>query len=332
LAFHFPFYNPPDYLRILIQQPGMGLAGILRVNDLEALFDAVSTLGVLQPITDDRLALLTNGGGIGVMATDTLMYRQGTLAELSQTTMDRLNAALAEGRDWLMETEAKAVLSADDIPVIHSPQAHEVIIGMSIDPQFGPILLFGHGGTATEVIMDRAIALPALNMTLAREMIRATQISHLLAGYRDVPGVDMEKIPITLDKTSQLICDFNEILTLDINPFLCDSRGALDAHLRIQPVDEPAGRRLAICPYPAELEQTIELPDGQPVLLRPIRPEDEPAFQRFFSSLSPERYSPAFFASHEDAVQRLGRRLIRIDYDREMALVLTDDDQPRGGD
>ncbi len=530
-------------------------AGILRVNDLEALFDAVSTLGLLQPVAGDRLAILTNGGGLGVMATDTLLYRKGTLARLSPSTMERLNTVLpptwshgnpvdivgdaspqrytdalntimddpgvdavlvmncptgiasstepaqavlqllrqrrqarpcgllscwigegpaeaarqmfreqgipsyetptkavrgfmqmvryrqsqamlmevpadvpqtfspdrravrriidsilAQQRDWLLESESKAVLTAYGIaavptlvadtpeaagrmaaeisgpvvlkvlstailhksdaggvalnltsadavqqraawmrehfqpaatgagalrfsvqPMIQRPQAQELIVGMSLDPQFGPVLLFGHGGTATEIILDRSLALPPLNMNLARDMIAGTRIYRLLAGYRGIPAADLVDLAATLVKVSQLVCDFAEIVELDINPLLCDAQGvlALDARLRIQSADGPAGRRLAICPYPAELEQNIRLPDGQALLLRPIRPEDEPAFQRFFTSLSPEDIRLRFLHPMKLMPKAMAARLTQIDYDREMALVLTGSDGPQ---
>ena len=531
-------------------------AGILRVNDLEALFDAVTTLGVLQPVSGDRLAMLTNGGGIGVMATDTLIYKKGNLARLGESTLTHLNAVLpptwshanpvdiigdatpqrysdtlnalmddpgvdavlvmncptaiasgteaaravlesiqqrprgarpcgllscwigegpAEGarqlfreqgipsyetptkavrgfmqmvryrhsqtmlmevppdipeaftpdrravrdiidmvlgekRNWLLETEAKAVLAAYGIPtvptvaaetpeaaarvasrmegpvvlkvlssevlhksdaggvalnletasavleraawmgehfhpaslnkgglkfsiqpMIQRPHAHELIVGMHVDAQFGPVLLFGHGGTATEVLQDRSLALPPLNMNLAHEMIADTRIYRLLSGYRGVPAANLTEIAVTLVKVSQLVCDFAEIAELDVNPLLCDPRGvlALDARLRVQPAVEPAGRRLAICPYPTELEQNITLPDGQTLLLRPIRPEDEPAFQRFFASLPAEDIRLRFLHSMKLLPKTMAARLTQIDYDREMALVLAGGDEPQ---
>jgi acetyltransferase len=212
--------------------------------------------------------------------------------------------------------------------MIQRPHAHELIVGMSVDPQFGPVLLFGHGGTATEIILDRSLALPPLNMNLAREMITGTRIFRLLAGYRGVPGVDLQDIAATLVKVSQLVCDVAEIVELDINPLLCDPQGvlALDARMRLQPADGPAGRRLAICPYPTDMEQNVSLPDGQRLLMRPIRPEDEPAFQRFFANLSPEDIRLRFLHPMKLLPKTLAARLTQIDYDREMALVLTDGD------
>jgi hypothetical protein len=115
---------------------------------------------------------------------------------------------------------------------------------MSVDPQFGPVLLFGHGGTATEVILDRSLALPPLNMNLAREMIAGTRINRLLTGYRGVPGADLAEIAATLVKVSQLVCDFPEIVELDINPLLCDPQGVwpwMRACGFNLPRDRPAG-------------------------------------------------------------------------------------------
>jgi acetyltransferase len=246
--------------------------------------------------------------------------------------------AVRERAAWMQAHLGQASTGAPPLrfsvqPMIQRDQAHELIVGMSVDPQFGPVLLFGHGGTATEVILDRSLALPPLNMNLAREMIAGTRVARLLAGYRGVPGVNLAEIAATLVKVSQLICDFGEIVELDINPFLCDPREtlALDARLRIQPADVPAGRRLAICPYPAELEEKINLPNGQTLLLRPIRPEDEPAFRQFFASLSPEDIRLRFLHPMKMLPKELAARLTQIDYDREMALVLTEGDTPRGG-
>ena len=147
--------------------------------------------------------------------------------------------------------------------------------------QFGPVILFGQGGTAVEVIQDKAIALPPLNMQLAREVMRRTRVYRLLEGYRGKPAADLDSIALTLVKVSQLVCDIADIAELDINPLLADEQGvlALDARIKVVKSHLPAAQRLAICPYPKELEEVITLPDGQTLLLRPIRPEDEPAFQ-----------------------------------------------------
>ena len=524
-------------------------AGMLRVMDMQALFDAVETLAKATLFTGDRLAILTNGGGMGVMATDVLIDKKGRLAELAPETIDRLNRvlpktwshgnpvdivgdappgryadaleallddkgvdallvincpsavasstaaaqvvvetlkksgskaasrgmftswlgidaprearrifaenriptyetpteairgcmqmvryrrsqetlmetptnipgvfdpetdraremvekALSEGRKWLTEADSKAVLAAYKIPVVpttvaktpegaatiaaalgvptalkilspdilhksdvggvalnlptaasvkeaagfmaaqirekipeakisgftvqpmvHRPNARELIVGVTDDVQFGPVILFGHGGTAVEVVQDRAVALPPLNMHLAREVMLRTRVYRLLEGYRGKPAADLESVALTLVKVSQLICDIADIAELDINPLLADEQGvlALDARIKVVQSDRPAAQRLAICPYPKELEEVITLPDGQALLLRPIRPEDEPALQALFSQLSKDEIRLRFLHPMKILPHKLAARLTQIDYDRETALVL----------
>lgn len=529
-------------------------AGILRVNDMQALFDGVQTVAMVRQVAGERLAILTNGGGIGVMATDSLLDRGGHLATLTPESIQALNqvlpptwsqanpvdiigdasadrysdaleillrdkgsdavlvlncptavanttdaaqavidtlqkdslkynrkalftcwlgngaavaarhiftenkiatyttpteavrgfmqmvryrksqemlietppnipevftpdtdkargildTALAENRAWLAEPEAKAVLAAYDIPVvethkaatpeaaaeiaeklgvpvvlkIHSPDithksevngvslnletpevvshnaaamlervhhlrpearlegftvqpmisksnAYELIIGMKNDHQFGPVLLFGHGGTAVEVIQDKALALPPLNMHLAVDLMERTKIYQLLQGYRLTQPADLNSIALTLVKVSQMICDLGDIDELDINPLLVDKDGvlALDARIKVvksigQPVD-----RLAILPYPKELEEELTFPDGQNLLIRPIRPEDEPNIQKIFNNLSPEEIRLRFLHPMKVMPHTLAARLTQIDYDREMALVVEGKDK-----
>jgi acetyltransferase len=525
-------------------------AGMLRVHDIGDLFGAVETLAMAQTPKGDRLAVLTNGGGIGVMAADALFARGGRLADLSADTVRALDAvlprtwshgnpvdilgdasgkryaqalavllqdpntdavlvlkcptavaageeaaravidtaaagrhclltcwlgegaaeasrrlfeshriptyftperavrafvdmlsfrrnqealmqtppsvpeefvpdtaaargviagAIAEGREWLTEPEAKAVLEAYRVPVVPTravadpmaaaraaaaltgpvvlkilsrdithksdiggvaldlrsptmvraaaeamlervraraplaridgftvqpmverPGAFELIIGASEDPQFGPVILFGHGGTATEIINDTALALPPLNMHLAREVMARTRIFGLLKGYRDRPAAALDDVALTLIKMAQLIIDVGEVAELDINPLLADEFGvlALDARLRVRATDQPAPKRLAIRPYPTELEEELALPDGRRFLVRPVRPEDEPAFQELFEKLSPQDIRMRFFAPKRALSHPLAARMTQIDYDREMALVLAEPGTP----
>ncbi len=524
-------------------------AGILRVTDLKALFDSVTTLGLLQPVTGDRLAILTNGGGVGVMAVDTLVEKGGRLAALSPETLARLGAALprtwshgnpvdivgdapperyraameallddpgvdallvincpgaiaspteaaravidtirqhprrsgsgalvaswigdgpalaarqmfteagiptyetpaeavrgfmqmvryrrsqdmlmqtppsvprdftpdtagarrevekalAGNRPWLQASEAQAVLAAYGVPVVETrtaatPEAvealaaslggptavkvlspeilhksdvggvaldlktpaearqaagamsariraelpgarlagfsvqpmaspkggHELIVGMVEDPQFGPVILFGQGGIAVEIIQDTALALPPLNMMLAREVISRTRVARLLEGYRGTPAADLEALAFTLVKVSQLIGDIPEIAELDINPLVAGPGGvlALDARIRVSRPRLPGDRRLAIRPYPRELEEAIPLSDGETLLLRPIRPEDEPALRELFAGLSPEESRYRFLHAIKALPRIQAARMSQIDYDREMVLVL----------
>jgi acetyltransferase len=526
-------------------------AGMLRVLGLDELFAAVETLDMARPPRGDRLAIVTNGGGMGVLATDALMDRGGRLAELAEDTraaLDRvlpatwshanpvdiigdapasryrdalqivlrdpgvdavlvlncptaiasgaeaaravidtactdhcptlltswvgdgfaeqgrrlfvehrlptyetpgnaveafvylvdydrrqqalmqtppsesedfspqparvraiLDKALEKRREWLLEPEAKAVLAAYGVPVVetrsaetpaaaaalaaaiggptalkvvspdithksdvggvaldlqgptavreraeamakqlsvshpeaklvgftvqpmvHRPGAYELIVGAMQDAQFGPVLLFGHGGTAVEVVNDKAIGLPPLNMRLAREMMEHTRIFRLLRGYRGLPAANLDAIAMTLLRISQLVIDIPEILELDINPLLADEYGvmALDARVKVAPAHGPAEARLAIRPYPKGLEEPIALEDGRTLLLRPIVPEDELALQAAFARLSPEEIRLRFFAPMKSLPHVQAARFTQIDYDREMALVLTEPGRP----
>ncbi len=525
-------------------------AGMLRVHDIGGLFGAVETMGLGLKVTGERLAILTNGGGVGVMATDALMDYGGQLAELSADTVAALNAvlpatwshgnpvdiigdangaryaaalnvllqdpgadavlvlncpvaiasgteaaeavirtvggkrhsvltswlgedaaaearrlfaenhiptyftperavrafidivnyrrnqvaltetppsipedfepdvneakaiiaaALADGREWLSEVEAKRVLEAYGVPVvptravadakgaeevaaalggpmalkilskeithksdvggvmldlptpqavraageamlerirarlgdvaiegfsvqpmIQRPGAFELIVGANDDPQFGPVVLFGHGGTAAEIIDDTALALPPLNMHLALDAMRRTRVFKLLQGFRGRPPASLNDVALTLIKISQLVIDCAEVVELDINPLLADENGviALDARIRIRASKIAAAKRLAIRPYPKELEEVLSLPDGKTFLLRPVRPEDEPAFHDFFERLSPEDIRMRFFAAKKALTHPLAARLTQIDYDREMALVLAEPGVP----
>lgn len=207
--------------------------------------------------------------------------------------------------------------------MVRRASAHELIVGMIEDEQFGPVVLFGRGGTAVEVAADKALALPPLNLKLAHEQIASTGISRFLDGYGGRLPADREAIAATLVKISQLVCDFAEIIELEINPLLGDHSGvvALDARIRVRATAAPPHARLAIYPYPAELEELVTLANGRTFLLRPVRAEDAPAFHRGFAKLNPADIRMRFFAPMGRLSPEITERLTQIDYDREMALV-----------
>lgn len=520
-------------------------AGMLRVRTLKNLFDAVETLAHMRPIKDNRLIILTNGGGPGVLATDSLIESGGRLAELSPETMKALDkflpptwsrgnpvdiigdgdadryvnalkvlikdpnydailvmlvpvavidnkivasvvaeeinktskpiltcwmgedgvaeakkifaqagipsydtpysairafmqaveydqnqkslmeippsipgnfepdcvtarqvikSVLEEKRNILTEPEAKNILSAYGIPVVETkiansaaevlsaadelgfpvvlkilspdishksdiggvllgidskqilqaaaegmiarikklqpdaridgftvqkmenrPGAHELIIGVATDPIFGPFVLFGQGGTSVETVNDKAVALPPLNMKLANDLIMRTRVSKLLTGYRDIPAVDLEEIKLTIVKISQLIIDNPELIELDINPLLADSKGiiALDARIKIKASELKGPERLVIRPYPQELEETITIDTGEEIQLRPIRPEDESAHHELLKKTDPKDVYFRFFRAVNNFSHRSLARFTQIDYDREMAFIAT---------
>ncbi|NJB69266.1 acetyltransferase [Desulfobaculum xiamenense] len=203
------------------------------------------------------------------------------------------------------------------------PRAHELFIQMGTDPIFGPYIRFGQGGSESEIIGDAAVTLPPLNMALAKELISRTFVSRLLQGHADRPPADIEALCQTLNKVSQLIVDLPEIVSLEINPLFADEQGvlALDADVEIAEAEVTGPERLAIRPYPRELEECIQLPNGMHVTLRPIRPEDEPAHWDFLSRLSIEDIRYRFFGLIRELPRSEMIRLTQIDYDREMAFI-----------
>jgi len=206
--------------------------------------------------------------------------------------------------------------------MVRRPMAQELIVGASIDPLFGPVLLFGHGGTAVEVIADRAIALPPLNRVLAADLVARTRVARLLAGYRDHAPARLDAVEDVLIAISQMLADLPELAELDINPLLADADGviALDARVRLDR-NRPAGAgRFAITPYPAELAETIDW-QGETIVVRPIRPEDEAQHRAFVEKLAPGDLRLRFFYSRRDLPRSELARLTQIDYAREMAFI-----------
>ena len=210
-----------------------------------------------------------------------------------------------------------------------SLDGYEVIVGSSVDPQFGPVLLFGAGGQLVEVFKDRALALPPLNTTLARRMIEQTQVVEALQGVRGRKAVDLVALEELLVRFSELVVEQPWIQEIDINPLLVSSDRllALDARVvvygpEVQPQQLP---RLAIRPYPIQYVKPWTMKNGEAVTIRPIRPEDEPLLITLHQALSERtvymRYFQPLKLSQRTAHERL-TRICFIDYDREIALVV----------
>ncbi|MEI6044252.1 MAG: bifunctional acetate--CoA ligase family protein/GNAT family N-acetyltransferase [Chloroflexota bacterium] len=212
-------------------------------------------------------------------------------------------------------------------PMIIS-DGYEVILGSSLDSQFGPVLLFGSGGQMVEVYRDRALALPPLNTTLARRMMEQTHIFKALKGIRGRPPVDLAGLEQLMVRFSHLVTEQRWIKEIDINPLLVSSDKliALDARIVVYgaEITEEDLPKLAICPYPTQYMKPWRLRDGTDIMIRPIRPEDEPLMVKFHETLS-ERSVYYRWLHMMNLSQRVAHeRLIRIcfiDYDREMALV-----------
>jgi acetyltransferase len=212
-------------------------------------------------------------------------------------------------------------------PMVIRPKARELIAGIADDPTFGPVIVFGRGGTAVEIIDDKALALPPLDLNLAHGLIRRTRVSRILDRYRDVPAARRDDVALTLVKLAQLAADIPEIRELDINPLLADETGvfALDARIAIASEGGKSGRsRFALRPYPSEWERQLTLADGTAVFARPVRPEDEPLYKRFFARVSDEDLRLRFFAPVKDFNHAFTARLTQIDYARAMAFIALD--------
>ena len=210
-----------------------------------------------------------------------------------------------------------------------SVDGYELILGSSIDPQFGPVLLFGSGGQLVEVFKDRSLALPPLNTTLARRMIERTKIHTALKGVRGRKAVDMEALEKLLVRFSQLVVEQRWIKELDINPLVAsaDTLLALDARVVLHSPDtlETALPRLAVRPYPNKYVAPWQMRDGRQVVIRPIRAEDEPLMRHFHETLSDHSVYLRFLSPMLLSERVTHERLLRVchcDYAREMALVV----------
>ena len=206
---------------------------------------------------------------------------------------------------------------------------YEVILGSSVDPQFGPVILFGSGGQLVEVYKDRALALPPLNTTLAERMMEQTKIFKAFRGVRGRKPVNIEELEKLLVRFSQLVVEQPWIAEIDINPLLVSAERflALDARVVLHKNNIPEDRlpKAAIRPYPVQYVWDWAMKDGGPVTIRPIRPEDEPLMVRFHEKLSDRSVYLRYFGTLSLKTRIAHERLVRIcfgDYDRELALVV----------
>ncbi len=207
-------------------------------------------------------------------------------------------------------------------PIVPRDGAYELTVGVRSGGGFGPVIYFGQGGMETEVIDDLAYGLPPLNLHLAREIMAQTRIYRRLR-YGLLRRANLKALALTLVKVSQMVIDLSELAELEINPLWVNAQGvvALDAWVRLTPTTSAPVQRLAIRPYPKELEETITLPNGLELLLRPVLPEDEPSLQALALRASPEDLRLRFFQPIRELTHDLAATLTQIDYHREMALV-----------
>jgi len=207
--------------------------------------------------------------------------------------------------------------------MVSRPGAHEMILGVKKDPVFGSVLLVGTGGVAAEVFRDTALALPPLNEALARRALESLRSWPLLRGWRGRPGADLDRLIEVLLRFSWMVAEHGEIAEMDLNPLLVapEEIVALDARVTLDPPPERPFAHLAIRPYPREWEGSARLKDGSELLVRPIRPEDEPLWHAMLRRCSPESIRFRWRYLFADSTHEMASRYCYIDYDREMALV-----------
>jgi acetyltransferase len=199
----------------------------------------------------------------------------------------------------------------------------ELILGSKKDRDFGPVILFGMGGMATEILQDRALALPPLNRLLARRLMEETRVYRLLQGYRNRQPADLDHLEEILIRLSQLVTDFPEIEELDINPMVISGGKAVavDARVLVGSAPALAPLHMVISPYPNQHESWVSVEGGLDLFVRPIRPEDAPLMTELFQSLSQRSVYFRFFAPLRQFPHSMLARFTQIDYDREIALV-----------
>ncbi|TRO49851.1 acetyl-CoA synthetase, partial [Candidatus Bathyarchaeota archaeon] len=255
----------------------------------------------------------------------------GVMLDLSSDT------DVKQAFDIIMHRAKKYNPKAEIIGVTVQPmisrKGYEIILGGKTDPLFGPVILFGMGGIGVELFKDYSIGLPPLNTTLIRRMMEETKVYQLLKGYRNVQPANLKLLEETMVLFSQLLVDFPQIKEIDVNPLLINEKEAciLDARITIDKNKvfkklEPH-EHLVISPYPKKYETMWKLENGQEVLLRPIKPEDEPMWLEMFQSFSEESIRYRFFQLLKDTPHEVRVRYCNIDYDREIAIVVELDEK-----
>ncbi len=300
-------------------------------KELLAAYGIPITETVVAPTVDDAVAAADRIGYPVVVKlySHTITHKTDVGGvQLNLKNADAVRHAYDLIRDSVTEKKGAEHFEGVTVQPMVNWTGYELIIGSSIDPQFGPVLLFGMGGQLVEVFKDRALGLPPLTTTLARRMMESTKIYAALKGVRGRRGVDLDQLEQLLVRFSQLAVEQRWISELDINPLLASPERliALDARVVLHdPATDPKELpRLAIRPYPRKYVSTWTCPDGHELTIRPIRPEDEPLLVDFHRSLSPETVFNRYLRHLGFDERTQHERLVRIcflDYDREIALV-----------
>lgn len=291
---------------------GIPVVQIRRASDPDDAARIAADIGfpVALKIQSPDIAHKTDVGGVALELGDAETVRAEAAAMLARVA-ERAPEARLEG--FTVQ------------PMASRPGAHELIVGLSVDPTFGPVVLFGHGGTAVEVLRDKTLGLPPLSRPLVDDMIARTRISRLLAGYRGRPAADGDAIALVVMRIGEMAADIPELLELDINPLWADSRGVLALDARARLTRRGAVRpQMAVAPYPRDLEGEIRDETGVVRRLRPVRPEDAALIAGLIGACDAEDLRFRFLGGLSSKSERLGARLAQIDYRREMAFLAVD--------
>jgi acetyltransferase len=305
---------------------------ILDPDEVRALLDAYGLPVVAMQVAADAAAAVRAAEALGppvalkLLSPDVVHKSDVGGVALDLDGCEAVRAAAEGMAERLQRLQPGARLQGFVVQAMaRRPGAHELLVGATSDPVFGPVMLFGQGGTAAERIADRAVALPPLNAHLARDLVSRTRVARLLGGWRERPAVDEGALHLALVRVAQAVAELPEIQEIEVNPLLADEKGvlALDARVRIAPAQGAGADRLAIRPYPTGLEERMRLRDGRSCLVRPIRPEDEPAHDAFLQRLDAEDVYFRFFTPMRRLPHSELARYTQIDYDREMAFIAT---------
>jgi len=299
----------------LLAAYGIPTAQTIIATDAAAAVKAANQIGypIVLKLYSETITHKTDVGGV--------QLNLGT-AEAVERAFNAIQASVAE------KVGAQHFQGVTVQPMIKLKDAYELIIGSSLDPQFGPVLLFGTGGQLVEVFKDRSLGLPPLNTTLARRMMEQTKIYKALKGVRGRKPVDLQALEVLMVRFSALVAEQRWIKEIDINPLLASPDGliALDARVVVHGPEVTLDQvpKTAIRAYPTRYVASWTTKDGNPVTIRPIRPEDEPAMVKFHETLSERSVYLRYFHFMNLEQRVTHERLTRIcfiDYDREMALV-----------
>lgn len=272
---------------------------------------------VVLKLHSETITHKTDVGGVQLNLKDELAVEQAYVF-IERSVKERCGTNAEDGRKHFLGVTVQPMISSE---------GYELIIGSNVDPQLGPVLLFGTGGQLVEVFKDRSLGLPPLNTTLARRMMERAKIYKALKGVRGRKPVDLNALEQLLVRFSQLVCDQPLIREIDINPLIASAERiiALDARIvLLEQSADPAQYKPAIRPYPSQYSKTWKTRTGEEFKMRPIRPEDEPLVKKFHETLSERsvflRYMQPFGLMQRVAHEHLAQ-ICFIDYDREIALV-----------